>query len=162
MKDLCGGLFCYHRNMPKLKEKLNSQQIKLSIPQNILIIVNSIVVLFIIAQVIFVFPYMLIAPLLLVIALFCLMPLLKANTDYSRPYIHAQIFLAAMTIVALVYFVLQLVNDQMGVHCTGLMGGRILCVDSMWLSASPLFILASIIATILCVRGIYTQSRINK
>ena len=148
--------------MPKLKEKLYKQHIKLSILQNILIIVNSIVVLFIIAQVIFVFPYVLIAPLLLVIAFFCLMPLLKANTDYSRPYIRAQIFLAVMAIVVSVYFILQLVNDQMGMYCTGLMGSRISCVDSMWMSASPLFILASIIATILCVRGIYTQLRINK
>ena len=148
--------------MPKLKEKLNSQQIKLSIPQNILIIVNSIVVLFIIAQVIFVFPYMLIAPLLLVIAFFCLMPLLKTKTDYSRPYIHAQIFLAVMAVLALIYYALQFINDRMEVHCAGLMGSQISCVDSMWLSASPLFILASIIATLLCVRGIYTQSRINK
>lgn len=148
--------------MPKLKEKLNKQHIKLSIPQNILIIVNSIVVLFIIAQVIFVFPYMLLAPLLLVIAFFCLMPLLKAKTDYSRPYIDAQIFLAVMATLALIYYAHQLINDRMDVHCAGLMGSRISCVDSMWPSASPLFILASIIATILCVRGIYTHSRINK
>ena len=148
--------------MPKLKEKLNKQHINLSILQNILVIVNSIVVLFIIAQVIFAFPYVLIAPLLLIIAFFCLMPLLKATTDYSRPYIHAQIFLAAMAIVALVYFVLQLVNDRMGIRCDGLMGSQISCVDSMWLSASGVFMLISIPAAILCSYGLYTQARLRK
>jgi FlaA1/EpsC-like NDP-sugar epimerase len=148
--------------MAKLKEKLNKQYIKLSIPQNTLIIANSVVVLFIIAQVIFVFPYMLIAPLLLVIAFFCLMPLLKANTNYSRPYIHVQVFLAVMAIVALVYFVFQLVNDRTGTRCDGLMGSQMSCVDSMWLSASGVFILIAIPAAVLCSYGIYAQARLRK
>ena len=148
--------------MPKTKENLNKNILKLSIKQNTLVIISSIVVLAIIAQVIFIFPYILISPLLLVVAFFCALPLIKSNTRYSRPYIRAQVYLAIMAVVALMYFAVQLVKDQTGISCTGLMGSRASCVDSMWLSAWGVTLFASIPAAILCAYGAFTQLRLPK
>jgi hypothetical protein len=104
--------------------------------------------------------YTLIIPLLLVVVVFCVIPLLKSNTTYSKPYIFAHGFLAIVAISALVYFAIQLIKDQMGVQCEGLMGDRTSCVVNMWLSMWVVSFFVSIPAAILCIYGIYTQLRL--
>jgi hypothetical protein len=148
--------------MPKTKEVQNKNVIKLNIKQNILLIINSIVVLVVIARIIFMYPYMLIAPLFLVVAIFCLIPLLKSTTQYSRAYIRAQAYLAAVAVVGLLYFAIQLIKDRTGVHCEGLMGSYSSCIDNMWLSAWVATIVATLPAAILCAYGAYTQFRLSK
>lgn len=148
--------------MPKTKEILNKNSLKLSVKQNILLIVSSIVILCLVMYIVFQPLYLLIAPLLLVIAAFCLTPVFKSNTTYSKAYLRAHGFLAIAAIAALGYFIVQLIRDQMGIRCEGLMGSRASCLESMWLSIWGISLFVSIPAAILCIYGMFTQARLSK
>lgn len=148
--------------MPKINEALNKKSLKLSLKQNILLIVSSIVILALAMYLIFRPLYLLIAPLLLIIVVFCLIPILKSNTAYSKSYLRAHGLLVILTVAALGYFVIQVIKDQMGVRCEGLMGSRTSCTEAMQLSVWGVSLFAIIPAAALCLYGLFTQARVAK
>ena len=148
--------------MPKTKEILNKTSLKLSHKQNILLIISSIAILALVTYIIFQPLYLLIAPLLLVIVAFCLIPIFKSNTTYSKSYLRAHGFLAIVTIAALGYSIIQLIKDQMGIRCEGLLGSRASCAEAMWLSVWGISLFAIIPAAVLCIYGMITQARSTK
>ena len=148
--------------MSNSKEIQNNKSLKLSLKQNITLIASSVMILALVVYIAIQPLYLLVAPLLTIVVVFCLIPLLKSKAIYSKPYIRAHGFLAIIVVAALGYFIVQLIKDRMGIQCTGLMSSRISCVESMWLSLWGIRLFVSVSAAILCGYGIYTQLRLPK
>jgi hypothetical protein len=148
--------------MSNSKEIQNNKSSRLSLKQNITLIASSVVILALVIYITIQPLYLLIVPFLIIVIVFCLIPLLRSKTIYSKPYIRAHGFLAAMVVIALGYFIVQLIKDKMGIQCTGLTSSRISCVEDMWLSLWGISLFVSASAAILCGYGIYTQLRLPK
>lgn len=103
-----------------------------------------------------------VSPLLLLIAMFCVIPLLKSNRTYSPSYLRVQSALAVIVALAVVYIATQLLKDILGIACTGLMGIRITCVESMGLSFWGIGFFVSVPVAIICIYGMFTQLRLSK